>query len=214
MEDVLKIINLLLTERPEPNSIYIKFPIVKDFSHVAKYAHQFQLIIGQLIFEKEIDGIIEIKSVENGSVWWEVLLGNASAVGVVAGIAKIALLIHTEYWRYVFNRQTSESNKIEIEKKKELQAAHSLILDHLVQTAIKELDKEFFKNPEPERLSRIMVSVNSLSALMAEGAIIQPALSNSKEIINLFPKTPSISDFLPTVKNIDEARSPEISENK
>ena len=70
----------------KPDSIRIKLPPTSDFEDLSSISSELHKIFSQSIYHDDIDGQVEIMSVENGSIWFNVFLGSAAAVTLIAAV--------------------------------------------------------------------------------------------------------------------------------
>ena len=92
---VQNFLDVLLKTVPEenPDSINIKLPEIKDFDELSKVSRDIHIGLTQVIINDEINGETKIVSVENGSIWLNVIVGTA-AVTVVASLVWAAAVIY------------------------------------------------------------------------------------------------------------------------
>lgn len=174
------------------NTIAIKLPQVIDFSDFTSVLNELKKAISVPISEEEIGGKVEIKGVENGSIWMYIALGTPSALALIAGLAWAATVIYKKlqegraFNEYVKNLQLKND---QAEAFVEAQKAQVLLL---VTEQAKLVEKENFSNSDAERLERLKLSINTMSELIDKGFEIHPSLVAPESVTNLFPDFKSI----------------------
>lgn len=141
---------------------------------------------------------------ENGSIWLEVYLGTIKAVSLIGSIALSAALVFREYKKGLYISETTRTRKIGNDKLEELQKAHKLLLDDLMDAEAYSIHNGYFEKDNPERISRIKHTIKILSEEMEKGAEILPSKKIPSEIANLFPDMKNLPGLISKIKEIEK----------
>jgi hypothetical protein len=197
IETLLTIINMVVTDE-SPNSINIKLPPVKDFKDLANYSNNLHTALTQVLFLPGVNGNLQIESVENGSIWLNVLLEGEHAMKVIGELVWSAAIIY---------KTIMEGRKLAADVKAIKNVKQGTIDD--VENSQKEIVKEstqheaeligshILLNTDPESIERIKGSIKLLADLLAAGADVRPALNASQEIKIQYPDM----KLLPTLES-------------
>ena len=208
----LKQLKTLLTEfqdqlikivpEEDVNSINIKFPEIKDFDELSKISREFHLSPTQIILNDEIDGQTKITSVENGSIWFTVFLGSATAVAVIASVTWSATIIYKKYLECCLLEQQIRGLNIKNESLEDIVAAQKADTELVIQAEAEHIQSEYFRNNAPENIERIKKSITNFAELINKGAEIQPALFAPESVANLFPDPSKIMGIESKIKKL------------
>lgn len=194
-----KLYSILETILPEddPDSVNIKLPPIGSFEDLAQAAKNLHLALTQVLYLDEINGNAEIISVENGSIWVNVLIRGQLAVALVASLAWSSAVVYKKIEEGRLIEEKVSALKIQNNTLEDIRQAQKKELALLVEAEAQHIHSEFFKNNAPEEIERIKNSLNIFSELIAKGAKIEPALTAPENVSNLFP------DFkkLPTIES-------------
>ncbi|WP_316826028.1 hypothetical protein [Pedobacter miscanthi] len=188
---------------PAENSIFIKLPEVRDFNDLSKAADSFQKILSQTIVNEEINGEINIKSVENGSIWLEVALGTTLAVAAIGSLAWAAAVVYKKFQEGRMLSQTVNAKKIQNKTKQDLGDALKVMLDYVVEAEAQHFCEEHYGQADPEKIERVKFTIKELMAEMDKGAEVHPALSAPENVKNLFPDMKNIIGLASRIKQIE-----------
>lgn len=206
ISDFLELIKDSVPETDE-NSVFIKIGAVRDLKDLAREANNFNKIFEQLILDPEINGTIEINSVDNGSIWIEVSLGITKAVAIIGAVSYSAALLFREYQNGLIMAETRRAKKITNDRLQKLNQAHDTLIDELVENEAEKIESEFFSANSNERLERIKNTIRLISDEYKKGAEIQASLKAPKEIQNNFPDMKNLLTLLPRTKELGEGKS-------
>lgn len=193
-----------LIQETRENTIYIRFPDIKDFNDLSKASESFNKIFSQTILDEEVGGVIEIETVENGSIWFELYVGTIKAVSVIGSITLSAALAFREYKKGLYIAESTRTRKIKNNRLEELQKAHKLLLDDLIDAEAYSINNTYFEKDSPERINRIKHAIKTLSEEMGKGAEILPSKKNPSEISNLFPDMKNLPALISKIKEIEK----------
>lgn len=193
-----------IIQETKENTIYIKFPDIKDFNDLSKASESFNKIFSQTILDEEVGGVIQIETVENGSIWFELYLGTIKAVSVIGSITLSAALAFREYKKGLYIAESTRTRKIKNDRLQELQKAHKLLLDHLIDAEAYSISNSYFNEDVPERINRIKHAIKTLSEEMERGAEILPSKKVLAEIADLFPDMKNLPGLISKIKEIED----------
>ncbi len=180
-----------------PNSINIKLPTVNDFNDLSSYAKDLDTALSQVMYLNEIDSKVKIESVENGSIWLNVLLDTVFAVSVVGGLVWSAAVIYKKILEGRIMDEQLRGLKIRTDSMEDVSKAQKESLLQLVQAEADFINSTTFKENVPENIERIKVSIKLFAELLDKGAEVHPAIGAPEEVTNLYPNMKA----LPTVES-------------
>lgn len=191
-----------VTPEENPDSVSIKLPNVTDFEDLSRFSSDFHKVLSQAIINEEIGGKVEISSVENGSIWLDVLLGSSAAVTLVAGLAWSGAVIFKKIQEGRILEKQVKALDIKNDGLKEIQEKQKIQLDQLVEMEAKHLFSENFKENDPEQIERLKHSIKLLADLLFKGAEVHPALQAPEKVSNLFPDFKNLELLESKIKKI------------
>ena len=194
----------VLTETvPEESidSINIKLPPVNDFDELSKVSRDIHLAISQVIFNDEINGQTKIVSVENGSIWLNVLVGT-TAVSVIASLVWSGAVIYKKILEGKLLEQQIRSLKVKNDSLEDILKAQKAETDLLIIAESEHVNSEFFTENTPENLEKIKNSITIFAELISKGAEIQPALVAPENVSNLFPDPTNLIGLESKIKRL------------
>jgi len=185
---VQNFLDVLLKTVPEenPDSINIKLPEIKDFDELSKVSRDIHIGLTQVIINDEINGETKIVSVENGSIWLNVIVGTA-AVTVVASLVWAAAVIYKKIQEGKLLEQQVRGLKVKNDSLEDILKAQKAETELMIQAEAEHLSSEHFKENAPENIERIKNSITTFADLIGRGAEVHPALVAPENVSNLFP---------------------------
>ncbi len=196
-------LNVLLRTLPQedPNSVNIKLPPVPDFDELSKVSREIHLALTQPILNDEINGETKIVSVENGSIWFNVLVG-VSALPVVAALAWSAAVVYKKIQEGHLMAHYVKNLKIKNDALEEMQKAQKAEIDLVIKAEAEFIDSSYFKNAAPENIERLKKSITTFAELIGKGAEIHPAIASPENVSNLFPDLKNLIGLESKIKKI------------
>lgn len=185
------------------NAINIKVPNINDFDDLAEISSTLQTILSQVIINDEINGEIQIRSVENGSIWIEVGLGTVKAVSIIGSLTLGAALAYKRIQEGRLMAAKAEKMNMENDRYKKLREHEDAHIELLMEIEAKAVECEFFNIHENDRYNRIKHSLKLLTDLMTDkGVEIHPALNAPEEVKAIFPNLKNLATLERQVKKI------------
>lgn len=181
-------LNVLLKTVPEEqtDSINIKLPPINDFEELSKVSREIHLGLSQVIFNEEINGQTKIVSVENGSIWLNVIVGT-TAVTVIASLVWASAVIHKKILEGKLLAEQVRGLKVKNDSLEDILAAQKKETEMMIQAEVEHINSEHFLANAPENIERIKNSITTFADLIGRGAEIHPALVAPENVANLFP---------------------------
>jgi hypothetical protein len=176
-----------LVREIRPNSIVITLPKVLDFDQLSEVAHSLQLAIGQVVINNEIQGKVEITSVENGSIVFTVDLGSLQALSIIGTLVTVALTIH---YRLLSNRALDAKAriaKIDADRHGKLFEREQEFIDLYAEIEIDQIKKQYAVKQEFDYSSRLKKSILLFRELQEKGTEIKPAIDAPEKAKQEFP---------------------------
>ncbi|WP_339921036.1 hypothetical protein [uncultured Flavobacterium sp.] len=168
------------------DSINIKLPPVNDFDELSKVSREIHVGLTQVIFNEEVNGQTRIISVENGSIWLNVLVGT-TAVTVIASLVWSAAVIFKKIQEGKLLEEQVRGLKVKNESLEDILKAQKAETNLMIQAEAEHLNSEHFKVNAPENIQKIKNSITIFAELIGKGAEIHPALVAPENVSNLFP---------------------------
>lgn len=168
------------------DSINIKLPTINDFDELSKVSREIHVGLTQVIFNEEVDGQTRIISVENGSIWLNVLVGT-TAVTVIASLVWSAAVIYKKIQEGKLLEEQVRGLRVKNESLEDILKAQKAETSLMIQAEAEHVNSEHFKINAPENIEKIKNSISIFAELIGKGAEIHPALVAPENVSNLFP---------------------------
>jgi hypothetical protein len=168
------------------DSINIKLPPINDFDELSKVSREIHIALTQVILNDEINGQTRIISVENGSIWLNVLVGS-TAVTVVASLVWSAAIIYKKILEGKLLEEQIRGLTVKNESLEDILKAQKAQTELLIKAEAEHVNSEHFKINAPENIEKIKNSISIFADLISKGAEIKPALVAPENVSNLFP---------------------------
>lgn len=199
-------LEVLKTSVPEEtvDSINIKLPPINDFDELSKVSREIHLGLTQVIFNEEINGQTRIISVENGSIWLNVLVG-ATAVTVIASLVWSAAVIYKKILEGKLLEEQIRGLTVKNESLEDILKAQKAQTELMIQAEAEHVNSEHFKINAPENIEKIKNSITIFAELIGKGAEIKPALVAPENVSNLFPDPTKLLGLESKIKRLGNA---------
>lgn len=193
----------LMNSVPEEStdSINIKLPPINDFDELSKVSREIHIGLTQVIFNDEVEGQTRIMSVENGSIWLNVLVGT-TAVTVIASLVWSAAVIYKKIQEGKLLEEQIRGLKVKNESLEDILKAQKAETSLMIQAEAEHVNSEHFKINAPENIEKIKNSISIFAELIGKGAEIQPALVAPENVSNLFPDPTNLIGLESKIKRI------------
>lgn len=168
------------------DSINIKLPPINDFDELSKVSREIHVGLTQVIFNEEVSGQTKIISVENGSIWLNVLVGT-TAVTVIASLVWSAAVIYKKIQEGKLLEEQVRGLKVKNDSLEDILKAQKAETNLMIQAEAEHVNSEHFKENAPENIEKIKNSISIFADLIGKGAEIHPALVAPENVTNLFP---------------------------
>lgn len=188
------------------DSINIKLPPVNDFDELSKVSREIHVGLTQIIFNEEVNGQTRIVSVENGSIWLNVLVGT-TAVTVIASLVWSAAVIYKKIQEGKLLEEQVRGLKVKNESLEDILKAQKAETSLMIQAEAEHLNSEHFKINAPENIEKIKNSISIFAELIGKGAEIHPALVAPENVSNLFPDPTKLIGLESKIKRLTDPNS-------
>lgn len=185
------------------DSINIKLPPVNDFDELSKVSREIHVGLTQVIFNEEVNGQTRIISVENGSIWLNVLVGT-TAVTVIASLVWSAAVIFKKIQEGKLLEEQVRGLKVKNESLEDILKAQKAETNLMIQAEAEHLNSEHFKVNAPENIQKIKNSITIFAELIGKGAEIHPALVAPENVSNLFPDPTKLIGLESKIKRLTD----------
>lgn len=181
-------LNVLISTVPEESvdSINIKLPPINDFDELSKVSREIHIALTQVILNDDVKGQTKIVSVENGSIWLNVLVGT-TAVGVIASLVWSAAVIYKKILEGKLLEEQIKGLKVKNESLEDILKAQKNSTSIMIEAEAEHISSEHFKENAPENIEKLKNSISIFAELIAKGAEVHPALVAPENVSNLFP---------------------------
>jgi len=182
--------------------ISIKLPNKMDLNDLNKIIELLKKSLSIPLAEAEINDTIEINAFESGSYWIDILVHSAEAVSLIAAITWAGAFIHKQYleakihWAYIESLETKNDHL------KDLRENAKKLMDSLVETEAQNLEKDYYKEVDPERTKRLILAIESMSKLIEKGTEVHPNLLASENLKSAFPSFKNLNQIESKTKQI------------
>jgi hypothetical protein len=183
------------------DSINIKLPPINDFDELSKVSREIHIGLTQVIFNEEIEGQTRIISVENGSIWLNVLVGT-TAVTVIASLVWSAAVIYKKILEGKLLEEQIRGLIVKNESLEDILKAQKAQTELLIQAEAEHVNSEHFKINAPENIEKIKNSISIFADLIGKGAEIKPALVAPENVSNLFPNPANLIGLESKIKRL------------
>lgn len=188
------------------DSINIKLPSINDFDELSKVSREIHIGLTQVIFNDEIEGQTRIISVENGSIWLNVLVGT-TAVTVIASLVWSASVIYKKIQEGKLLEEQVRGLKVKNESLEDILKAQKAETSLMIQAEAEHVNSEHFKINAPENIEKIKNSISIFAELIGKGAEIHPALVAPENVSNLFPDPSKLIGLESKIKRLTNPSS-------
>lgn len=185
------------------DSINIKLPSINDFDELSKVSRDIHIGLTQVIFNDEIEGQTRIISVENGSIWLNVLVGT-TAVTVIASLVWSAAVIYKKIQEGKLLEEQVRGLKVKNESLEDILKAQKAETSLMIQSEAEHVNSEHFKINAPENIEKIKNSITIFAELIGKGAEIHPALVAPESVSNLFPDPTKLIGLESKIKRLSD----------
>jgi hypothetical protein len=208
VDGIIKLVRDQVSTQTE-ECVYIKLPTSDSLSRIASLLQQLEKLIGQLVFHPRINGVVQLRSWEKGSLWIELFLGGAAAVGLVGSAAWASAVIRRKILEGNAVAEHIRSLKIANDAKEAVQKGHSELIDATVEMEVANIYDAYFEGDDsPETRQRISHVIREFADLIGQGCEIHPALLAPENVKNLFPSIDTLMTLeskVPTLKEHKES---------
>lgn len=205
IENFLEVLKSTVPEE-STDSINIKLPPINDFDELSKVSREIHIGLTQVIFNEEVNGQTKIISVENGSIWLNVLVGT-TAVTVIASLVWSAAVIYKKIQEGKLLEEQIRGLKVKNESLEDILKAQKAETNLMIQAEAEHLNSEHFTAKAPENIEKIKNSITIFAELISKGAEIHPALVAPENVSNLFPDPTKLIGLESKIKRLSDPRA-------
>jgi len=198
--DTLKFIGEEFIKKEDETDINVKIP-TNDLTEISKIFNEIDKALNQTIVNKKINGKVEVKKFETGSLWVGIGLGSVAAISFVGSMLWASQVIRKKYYEAELSRQYIDAIK---DKNEDISKARKLILSVIEKELDKEYDEECKKIIEENNLeeegneysNKLKYALKTFNELSEKGVEFHPNQLAPEEVKNLFPTNPIIQKLL------------------
>lgn len=201
IENFLEVLKNTVPEE-DLNSINIKLPPVNDFDELSKVSRDIHISLTQILYNDEIKGETKIVSVENGSIWLNVFVGSALAVGIIGSLVWSSAVIYKKILEAKLLEEQIRGLNVKNESLEDILKAQKIETSLMIQAEAEHINSEHFQENLPENIEKIKNSITNFAELIGKGAEIHPSLVAPESVSNLFPDPTKIIGLESKIKRL------------
>lgn len=201
IENFLEVLKNTVPEE-DLNSINIKLPPVNDFDELSKVSRDIHISLTQILYNDEIKGETKIVSVENGSIWLNVFVGSAIAVGIIGSLVWSSAVIYKKILEAKLLEEQIRGLNVKNESLEDILKAQKIETSLMIQAEAEHINSEHFQENLPENIEKIKNSITNFAELIGKGAEIHPSLVAPESVSNLFPDPTKIIGLESKIKRL------------
>ena len=186
----------------DDNVIRIKLPEPKNFEDIEKASSTLNKVFSQTLLHKNINGNIKILRFDTGSFWIDIVVNGITVLNLIAGLAYSAAVVYKKIQEGKFTQEKVKALKISNKAFQEIVEKYNEKIEDTAKNEAELIMSEFYKEKDPEQISRIKLAIKELSSLFEHGAEIYPSLEAKKEIKELFPNLKQIETIESRIKRL------------
>ena len=198
--DTIKSIGEEFIKKEDETDINVKIP-TNDLTEISKIFNEIDKALNQTIVNKKINGKVEVKKFETGSLWVGIGLGSVAAISFVGSMLWASQVIRKKYYEAELSRQYVDAIK---DKNEDIAKARKLILSVIEKELDKEYDEECKKIIEENNLeeegneysNKLKYALKTFNELSEKGVEFHPNQLAPEEVKNLFPTNQIIQKLL------------------
>lgn len=190
------------------DDIFVKLPPVRTLREAAEFQLQLVKVLEQLAYFEGLNGKVEIRSWEPGSLWLEIDLGNAQVVSLVGSACWAAAVIYKKIQEGKTFSEYARGLSIKNDQLEVFAKAQDDLVGALLDGECKALADTYLNGGTPEQLERLRVSVKTLAEMIHRGAEIHPAITagmGQKAKFPDFARLPLLESQIKLIKNEGKA---------
>lgn len=196
-------------------SISVKLPPVKNLKDLEKYTKALDRCLNPLMDHQYIKGgKAEIKNVDPGSIWLDILVGVPIAIEYIGAIVSTAIKLQHDYYEGQILKQQLRKHVAEADAAEAAEESLKKTMNLLYEANAKGVAAQLKLNGEvtPEYLSKIVLSIETLTELVYRGAEVHPAIGAKEEVKELFPKKYPKLSHSKKIESLPEGETESVSE--
>lgn len=198
--DTIKSIGEEFIKKEDETDINVKIP-TNDLTEISKIFNEIDKALNQTIVNKKINGKVEVKKFETGSLWVGIGLGSVAAISLVGSMLWASQVIRKKFYEAELSRQYVDAIK---DKNEDIAKARKLILSVIEKELDKEYDEECKKIIEENNLeeegneysNKLKYALKTFNELSEKGVEFHPNQLAPEEVKNLFPTNQIIQKLL------------------
>jgi hypothetical protein len=200
LKDALEIV----LPKEDSSSINIKLPPVNDFDDLSRYSRDLHLAFTQVLYLDEVNGNVKIESVQNGSIWLNVVVEGATALALIGSLIWASAVIYKKLLEGKMMEQQLRALSIRTDSMSNVMDAQKEALAQVVQLEAEHIANNNFNERQPENVERIKNSIELFASLLDKGAEIHPSIGAPESIANLYPSMKALPVIESKIKKLSE----------
>ena len=185
----------------DENEVSIKLPTANQLSNVVESLSRIDKILSQAMSILPESPPISVRRWENGSLWIDMLVGSASGVVLIGGIAWAAACAFKKYQEGRLLEKMSESLGMKNEVLGVLRDGVDRAVNEIIDAEAKRLDEKHSKaKGEVETIGRLQFCIRELYEMVRAGTEVHPSLLAPEDVKNVFPNMEEVLGLPSTQK--------------
>jgi hypothetical protein len=187
-------------ENPE-NGLFIKLPEIQNFEDLSKVSNDLKKAIEIPVIDQNDGGYVKIETAESGSIWLIISIGTLSAVNLIGAICWSAAVIRKKKAEAKIFEEHAKTLGLKNESLQTVIDAQKIQIKNIIEAEAEEIAKAHYKLNDPEVISRLKLSLNTVNDLIDRGTQILPS-SDNKETIKSFPDYSNLNLIESAIKKL------------
>ncbi|KGO86921.1 hypothetical protein Q765_08100 [Flavobacterium rivuli WB 3.3-2 = DSM 21788] len=190
LANLLNLLNGFVLIQSE-ESINIKLPPIENLKDISKYTNDLHNAISQIVINDDIKGSEKVVSVENGSIWFNVLVGGGG-VGLISSVVWAASAVYNFVLKCRISEEHLRTVSIQNDALQHIVDLNEAAIKRVIQTEAEYINSQAFKENEPENIEKIKNSIKTFADIIMKGGEVRPAINAPEDIKELFPSNPAL----------------------
>lgn len=183
------------------NGLLIKLPEIQTFEDLTKTSNDLKKAIEIPVIDQNAGGYVKIETAESGSIWLIISIGTLSAVNLIGAICWSAAVIRKKKAEAKIFEEHAKTLSLKNESLQTVIDAQKIQIKNIIEAEAEEIAKEHYNLNDPEVISRLKLSLNTVNDLLDRGTQILPS-SDNKETIKSFPDYSNLNMIESVIKKL------------
>jgi hypothetical protein len=189
-------------QNPSPElGLFVRLPEIQNFDDLAKASNDFKKALEMPINDQQDGGYVKIETAEPGSIWLILSVGAMSAVNLIGAICWAAAVIRKKKAEAKIFEEHTRTLELKNDSLQIFVEAQKQQLKNILQGEAEAIAKNHYSSNDPEVISRLKLSISTVSDLIDRGSQILPS-SDNVETLKSFPDYTKLHLIESTIKKL------------